>query len=60
MLVPLVVVLIFGFATTLHVVYRNVSVYYSTFLGALRMATVFLLGGDHLLLVSLFNVFYPL
>ena len=52
MLVPLVVTLIFGFATNLHVVYGAVSDYYSTIFGALRMAAVYLLGGHHLLLVS--------
>eukprot|EP00878_Enallax_costatus_P044763 GHUV01053498.1.p1 GENE.GHUV01053498.1~~GHUV01053498.1.p1 ORF type:complete len:690 (+),score=153.21 GHUV01053498.1:831-2900(+) len=50
MLLPLVVTLIFGFATNLHVVYAPVSDYYNTFFGALRMAAVFLLGGHHLLL----------
>lgn len=51
-MIPLVVVLIAGFATTLYVMYRNLYSNYSKLLGALRMFGIFSLGGHHLLLVS--------
>lgn len=51
-MIPLVLTLICGFASTLYVVYRKMYPEYSTMLGALRMMAVLTLGGHHLLLVS--------
>lgn len=50
---PLVLVLIFGFSSTLYVMYHNLFEDYSTILGSLRMFALISLGGHYSLLVGL-------